>query len=172
MKTIDIRLKSTLLTLALVFMIVLVVNFWPDIVNQPMPDVAEPAPGSNTSVLFDRAVTDLRKRHYRQAIESFRKVLKSSPTMPEAYANIGFAHIELKQYELAKQAFNTTLELRPGQVNAYWGLAVSLEGLGDIPAAMGAMKTYVHLARPDDVYLKKANAALWEWQQMKKTAAQ
>lgn len=172
MKRIDIRLQSTLLTLVLVFMIVLVVDFWPDTVSQPMPDVAALAQDLNTLVLFDRAVADLRKRHYRQAIESFRKVLKSSPTMPEAYANIGFAHIELKQYELAKQAFNTTLELRPGQINAYWGLAVSLEGLCDMPAAIGAMKTFVHLAKKDNPYLKKANAALWEWNQLKKAAEQ
>ena len=34
------------------------------------------------------------------------------------------------------------------------------------------MKTYTHLARRDDPYLKKANAALWEWDQLKKTAKQ
>lgn len=69
---------------------------------------------------------------------------------PEAYVNIGFAYLEIKQFEQAKQVFNTALDLRNGQVNAYWGLAVSLEGLCDIPAAIGAMKTYTHLAKQDD----------------------
>ncbi len=34
------------------------------------------------------------------------------------------------------------------------------------------MKTYTHLANQDDPYLKKANAALWEWDQLNKAAEQ
>lgn len=172
MKSIDVRLKAMLLTLGLVLSIVIIVNFWPAVINQQQSDVADLSQESKTVFLFDNAVYDLRKRRYRQAIEGFQEVLKTAPTMPEAYVNIGFAKLELKQYEQAKQAFNTALDLRTSQVNAYWGLAVSLEGLCDIPAATGAMKTYTHLARQDDPYLKKANAALWEWDQLKKAAAQ
>ena len=170
MKRLDIRLKTVLLTLMLVSAVALTVSFWPH-TNQPQlaKDTALPA-NSDVTVQFNAAVKTLRERQYRQAIEGFRAVLKQAPSMPEAYANIGFAHIELKQYELAKQAFNTTLELRPGQINAYWGLAVSLEGLCDIAPAIGAMKTFVHLAKQDNPHLKKANAALWEWGQLKKTS--
>jgi len=172
MKRIGIRLQSTLLTLVLVFMIVLVVDFWTDAMNLQQTDITGLSQDSVIASLFDKAVNDLRNRSYRQAIEGFRKVLKKTPTMPEAYVNIGFAHLELKQFELAKQAFNTALDLRVGQINAYWGLAVSLEGLCDIPAAIGAMKTYTHLAKKDDPYLKKANAALWEWNQLKKAGCE
>jgi hypothetical protein len=38
------------------------------------------------------------------------------------------------------------------------------DGLNDRPMALGAMRTFVHLAQPDDPYLRKARAALWEWQ--------
>lgn len=116
---------------------------------------------------FDRAVTQLRTGHYQQAINGFRAVLEHSPAMPEAHINTGFAHIELEQFEQALQSFQTAIDLRPGQVNAYWGLAVSLEGLCDIPGAMGAMRTYLHLAPADDPFQVKANAALWEWEQMR-----
>jgi hypothetical protein len=54
--------------------------------------------------------------------------------------------------------------LRPNQVNAYYGLAVALEGLGDTAGALGAMRVYVHRSPPDDPYLRKAQAALWEWE--------
>ena len=30
--------------------------------------------------------------------------------------------------------------------------------------AVGAMRTYVHLTKPNDPYLRKAQAALWEWE--------
>jgi len=170
MKRLDVRLKAVLLTLVLVFSVVLLVGYWPDAVDQQQHDTAVLASDQITASLFNEAVNDLRKHYYRQAIESFREVLKKAPRMPEAYVNIGFAHLELKQYELAKQAFITALDLRSGQINAYWGLAVSLEGLCDMPAAIGAMRTYAHLAKLDDPYLKKANAALWEWEQLKKVA--
>lgn len=42
--------------------------------------------------------------------------------------------------------------------------AVELEAQGDIGGALGAMRTFVHLSPPDDPYVRKARAALWEWQ--------
>jgi len=171
MKAFDPRLKALLLTTMLVVSIVLLIKLWPDGYHQQLPESSALSPDSTTSLLFNRAVSDLRQRHYRQAIEGFREVLNTVPSLPEAYVNIGFAHVELKQYAQAKEAFKVALELRSGQVNAYWGLAVSLEGLCDIPAAIGAMKTYVHLAKQDDPYMMKARAALWEWEQLKATTA-
>jgi len=169
----DVRLRTLLLTVFLVLMVASVVEFWPerkttatesDAVDMSRQDRAHDDPLMRH---FDWAATHLRSGHYQQAINGFRAVLEQSPSMPEAYINTGFAHIELAQFEQALQSFQTAIDLRPGQVNAYWGLAVSLEGLCDIPGAMGAMRTYVHLAATDDPFLVKANAALWEWEQMK-----
>ena len=77
--------------------------------------------------------------------------------------NKGFALLGLDHPGTAKEFFLTAIELRPRQTNAYWGLAVSLEALCDYPGAIGAMRTYVHLADVEDPYLAKARAALWEW---------
>jgi tetratricopeptide (TPR) repeat protein len=165
----DVRLRAVLLTVFLVVMIAAAVQFWP----APTPSATAAMPAevtTNDSQLkrhFDWAVTQLRSGHYQQAINGFRAVLEQSPAMPEAYINTGFAHIELQQYEQAMKSFQTAIDLRPTQVNAYWGLAVSLEGLCDIAGAMGAMRTYIHLAPADDPFLVKANAALWEWEQLK-----
>ena len=165
----DVRLRAVLLTVFLVVIIAAVVQFWP--ASTPSTTATIPAEvTTNDSQLkqhFDWAVTQLRSGHYQQAINGFRAVLEQSPAMPEAYINTGFAHIELQQYEHALASFQTAIDLRPTQVNAYWGLAVSLEGLCDIAGAMGAMRTYIHLAPADDPFLVKANAALWEWEQMK-----
>ena len=53
--------------------------------------------------------------------------------------------------------------MRPEQANAYWGLAVALEKLGDLHVALGAMRTYIHLSPADDPYVRRARSALWEW---------
>ena len=177
----DVRIRAVLLTLLLVVLVAAAVQFWP--ASTPSTTAVAPtepvlhdsqsgnAIDSQLKRHFDWAATQLRTGHYQNAINGFRAVLEQAPAMPEAYINTGFAHIELQQFEQALQAFQTAIDLRPGQVNAYWGLAVSLEGLCDIPGAMGAMRTYVHLAEPDDPYLVRANAALWEWEQIKHAGA-
>ena len=165
----DVRIRAVVLTLFLVVTIATVVRFWPE---QPAstsvrPPVTVVAANEQLQRHFDWATKQLRTGHFEQAINGFRAVLEQAPNMPEAHLNKGFAHIELKQYEQALHAFQTAIDLRPGQVNAYWGLAVSLEGLCDIAGAIGAMRTYVHLAEPDNRFLVKANAALWEWEAQK-----
>jgi outer membrane protein assembly factor BamD (BamD/ComL family) len=168
----DVRLRSLLLTLALVVTVGFFVTYWPDsvTVTSSANSTVEGNDSTDTSQQFDKAVEKLRHRQFREAIDDFRDVLNRSPSMPEAYLNMGFAHYELQHYKLAVDSFQTAIDLRPSQVNAYWGLAVSLEGLCDIAGAIGAMRTYVHLATFDDPYLKRAKAALWEWDQMKATS--
>ena len=168
----DVRVRSIVLTLLLVATIATIVSF------RPEPPVTEPtsAPPEEAgdkgpvSRHFDWATQQLRSGQFELALNGFRAVLEQAPTMPEAHVNKGFAHIGLEQFEEAAQAFETAIDLRPEQVNAYWGLAVSLEGVCDIPGAMGAMRTYVHLAQPDDPFITRANAALWEWEQLKSSA--
>ena len=169
MTVIDVRIRAIVLTLLLVAAIAAVVEFWPARTTSDI-ETSALGPGGNDDQIrqhFDWAVTRLRTGDYEQAINGFRAVLEQAPGMPEAYLNIGFAQFELEQYRLAQRSFQTAIDLRPAQLNAYWGLAVSLEGLCDIAGAVGAMRTYVHLAEPDDSYLAKANAALWEWEQMR-----
>ena len=169
----DVRTRSIVLTLILVVMVATLVRFWSEQTTVPVTTAPVETVTGDDSVKrhFDWAVTQLRTGNFEQAINGFRAVLEQSPVMPEAYLNTGFAQIELEQYEQALQSFQTAIDLRPTQVNAYWGLAVSLEGLCDIAGAMGAMRTYIHLAEPDDPYLVKANAALWEWEQLKADSA-
>jgi tetratricopeptide (TPR) repeat protein len=162
----DIRTRAVLITFLLVVMLVVLVRVVPQSGYSAEPEnntVTTIRPGTET--LFETGVQLLRARHYSQAIDSFRKVLQQQPRMPEAYSNIGFAQYAQDHYMLAAEAFSIALELNPSQLNAYWGLAISLEQLCDLPAARGAMKTFIHLAPENDIYLVKARAALWEWEQ-------
>jgi len=113
---------------------------------------------------FERGVRLLRAGHHERAVGQFRAVLQRAPALPEAHVNLGFALLGLGQAEPAREAFQAAAAIRPMQANAYWGLAVSLEQLCDIAGARGAMRTYVHLAEPDDPFVRRARAALWEWE--------
>lgn len=120
--------------------------------------------GAEIGQRFQRGVASLNAKQYEQAISDFHRVLELAPRMPEAHVNAGFAMIGLKRYAVARDFFEGALALRKNQVNAYYGLAVALEGLNDLPGALGAMRAYVHLAPAADPYRRKAQAAVWEWE--------
>lgn len=113
---------------------------------------------------FKQAVAMLHAKQYEHAATALHRVLELAPGMPEAHVNMGFALIGLKRYAAARDFFETAIDRRPAQINAYYGLAEALEGLNDLEGALGAMRSYVHRSRPDDPYLRKARAALWEWE--------
>ncbi len=116
---------------------------------------------------FHQGAAMLHARQYEHALAAFHRVLELDPAMPEANVNMGYALVGLGNHAAARDFFETAINLRPGQVNAYYGLAIALEGMQDLPGAIGAMRTYVHLARPEDPHRRKAEAALWEWRQVR-----
>jgi len=114
---------------------------------------------------FDQGVAMLHAKRYEFAVTALSRVLELSPNMPEAHVNMGFALLGLKDYKGAGDSFATAIRIKPFQANAYWGLAVSLEQLGDLEGGLGAMRSYIHLAKSDDTYVRKARSALWEWEE-------
>lgn len=113
---------------------------------------------------FQQAVVLLQHGEYDYAVQGFHEVLKAAPDMPEAHANMGFALLGLEEFEAARSFFDTATNIRPGQINAYYGLAVAYEGLGDLRQAVAAMRAYTHIADGDDQYRRKAESAIWEWE--------
>lgn len=113
---------------------------------------------------FQQGVVMLHARQHEHAMTAFHRVLQLAPQMPEAHVNMGYALLGLKRYDAARRFFEGAIALRTHQLNAYYGLAVALEGMHDMPGAIGAMRTYAHLAKPDDPFRRKAEAAIWEWQ--------
>jgi len=113
---------------------------------------------------FQQAVVLLQHGEYDFAVQGFHEVLKVAPDMPEAHVNMGFALLGLDEFEAARSFFDSATNLRPGQSNAYYGLAIAHEGLGELPDAVMAMRAYTHIANADDQYRRKAEAAIWEWE--------
>lgn len=113
---------------------------------------------------FEEAVAMLHAKQYQYALPPLHRLMQLDPRMPEAYVNMGYALLGLKRYKPAEQFFETAIDLRPYQDNAYWGLAEALEGQNDLGGALGAMRTYIHLAKPNDPYVRRARSAIWEWQ--------
>jgi cytochrome c oxidase subunit 1 len=119
---------------------------------------------------FAKGVALLNAKQFEAAASELHRVLELVPQMPEAHVNMGFALIGSQRYAMARDFFTSAIDLNNHQINAYYGLAVALEGLRDLPGALGAMRSYIHLSKADDAYLTKANAAIWAWEtELKKT---
>jgi tetratricopeptide (TPR) repeat protein len=134
-------------------------------VAAPAPVAAAPASPSDLTQRFDAAVALLRSRQYAAAVAALHQVIERAPQLPEAHVNMGYALLGLQRPALARQAFDRATALRPQQANAYYGLALASEAEGDLEMALGAMRSYLHLARSEDeAHLRRARAALWEWE--------
>ncbi len=115
-------------------------------------------------VRFNQSVVMLHAKQFEHALTAGDRVLALQPNMPEAHVNMGFAWLGLLRFADAEAAFSRAIDLRPQQANAYYGLALALEAQQDVGAAKSAMRTYLHLTKPADPYVRKARAALWEWE--------
>ncbi|MGB3429929.1 MAG: tetratricopeptide repeat protein [Burkholderiaceae bacterium] len=138
--------------------------------SAPSAHAAE-ARADEVRVRFEQAVVMLHARQYEHAATALHRVIELDPELPEAHVNMGYAMLGLERFKAAADFFAEATERRPGQANAYYGLAVALEAQGDVAGALGAMRTFVHLSPPDDPFVRKARAALWEWQAAREQAS-
>ena len=113
---------------------------------------------------FQQAIAELRAGQPERARVAWERVLALAPHMPEAHVNLGFTLTALGDWERAHAHFQRALALRPEQANGYYGLALCHEHAGDLAAALGAMRTYIHLADGQTPHVRRALAAVWEWQ--------
>lgn len=171
----DVRWHALVLTLGLTATIGMLLAYWPagmgGAVTAERSDLRQDATRhaaqkrqEEVSRRFSRGVALLNTKQYEAAANELHRVIELAPQMPEAYVNMGFAMIGVQRYALARDFFNVAIDLNTSQHNAYFGLAVALEGLRDLPGALGAMRSYVHLSKAGDAYLRKANSAVWEWE--------
>jgi tetratricopeptide (TPR) repeat protein len=121
---------------------------------------------------FDQAVVMLHAKQYAHAATALHRLLAIAPTMPEAHVNMGYALLGLQRPKAARDFFDSATVLQPDQANAYYGLALAWEASGDLAMATGAMRSYLHLARDErPEHLRRARAALWEWEQAREAPA-
>lgn len=170
----DVRWRAALLTLGLTGAFGLLLASWPAERGQLLAGPAGPAaPGAahasakraeEVAQRFAEGAALLNARQYEAAASQLYRVLELAPQLPEAHVNMGFAMIGLARPGAAKDFFSVAIELNRNQNNAYFGLALALAGLRDLPGALGAMRSYVHLSKSDDAYRRQAGAAIREWE--------
>lgn len=116
---------------------------------------------------FEQAVVMLHAKRYDEAITALHRVMELNPGIPEAYVNMGFALLGKQAYPAAFDFFMGAIEMNPAQANAYYGIAMVQEALGNLEGALGGMRAFLHLTSDPDPYrlhVARARSAIWEWE--------
>jgi|GEM_PF-7057730 len=136
----------------------------PDKSQQALAAHAQEKAAAETQQKFQHGVAMLQAKRHQEAITAFHRVLQLAPALPEAHVNMGFALLGLARHAAARDFFAEAIKLNKHQINAYYGLALAQHGLNNLPAAIGAMRTYQHLIPADDPYRVRAEALLKDWE--------
>ena len=159
-----------MISLLLIFAIAIsgwMLNAWmtQSIELSPLPDSYD---DSNPALqqIYTTAVRHMQLAEHEQALSIWHQLLLTNPEIPEVKVNMGFSLFELGKFVPARDSFIAAMEQNAYQANAYYGLAISSEKLGDLQGAIGAMRSFLHLAddNTDERFLRRARAALWEWE--------
>ena len=119
---------------------------------------------SEFDALFDHGVALLQTGKHDHSVKIFEMARQLRPHVPEVHSNLGYSYLKSGRYVPAEAAFQRATNLRPELASAYYGWAESLELLGDLEAARGAMRTFIHLTPESDPFRRRALSALWEWE--------
>lgn len=159
----DVRLAALALTVALVAGGGYLMDRW---IGGGKPDLQAHAAEKRRAEIdarFKQGIVMLHAKEYEHAVTAFHRVLQLVPGLPEAHVNMGFALLGQKRFKEARDFFDSATALKPDQINAYYGMAEAYEGLGDLYGAVEAMEAYLHRAKADDPFRRRAEAAVWEW---------
>ena len=85
----------------------------------------------------------------KEAVEAYKKSIKSNPKATVAYFNLGLAFKKLNRLEEAATAFKKTVELEPGNLNARYSLGNTYNHLNRWKDAIAQLNIVVH-RRQDD----------------------
>jgi tetratricopeptide (TPR) repeat protein len=97
----------------------------------------------NSEALILKSRISMLKRQYSDAIPDLRVVLKNNPDSEPALLLMAIANQEIGSTDLALDAYQTLLVLKPDHVAALTGVARILQGRGDIERAQKLLEAAI-----------------------------
>jgi tetratricopeptide (TPR) repeat protein len=77
---------------------------------------------------FQHSVAILEAGQHENPLVSFHRVLELAPNLSDAHVNADYALLGMQRHLDAHDYFLSAIELKPNQVNTYYGLALALAG--------------------------------------------
>lgn len=119
------------------------------------------------SGILNQAKEKIRTRRYDDAIRSLTQAREKIQQSPQSYVLMARALEGKKDFDTARDFYHAAINKDPYLADAYFGFATASEAMGDLEAAIGGMRNFLHVqAKPDPEKLKVAQArsAIWEWE--------
>lgn len=133
-----------------------------------LADPSRLADARNLQVL-GRAEAQIGARQYDAAIATLDRERQALLPEPAAYLLMGRALEGRGDFAVARDFYVATIDRNPFIADAYWGVATTSEQLGELDAAVGAMRNYLHVESDSDparLQINQARAAIWEWESL------
>lgn len=132
-------------------------------------------PPAPTFSELDQRKRELRKearkaladKNFRGAIQPLEALIKLDPAAAQPHLLMGLALEGAGNYGLARKYYEAAIDRDPLMADAYFGYATASEGLNDLEAALGGMRSFLHVQKDDDPYrlrVAQARSAIWEWE--------
>lgn len=108
--------------------------------------------------------TQEKLKQFEIAAITYEKAVQKFPDQLDFLQRQGVVYRQLKQYPASAQAYRAYIAKKPEEPDAYFGLAQTLQGAGDIPGAITAAEQYIALEkRPEEQkYVERARDLLVE----------
>ena len=81
------------------------------------------AKGAELKKLFEEGVAAGNAGRHDEAVEKFTSAAAINPKCFDCYDNIGFAHMQKKEFDKAEEAYKKATEIKPDDASAWNGLA-------------------------------------------------
>lgn len=99
--------------------------------------------------LYDSAVKDFERGHYKEAKSKFRRHLMLHPWNHFAYFNFGRCLLKTEEYEAAVEEFGKAISLTPEFIEAYIGLSLAHNLLGEFEKSVIVLKKALEISPLD-----------------------
>lgn len=120
-----------------------------------------------TRQALDEAQRLIEGGRYEEALSSLNVVRPLVQRDARAYLLVGRALEGQRDYQTARDFYGAAIDRDPFLAEAYWGVATTSEALGELEAALGAMRSYLHTEPDKDPHrlrVAQARSAIWEWE--------
>lgn len=134
---------------------------------EPEQPAEKKAPATEAEKIMQVAKTQMRAKRYDEAIVTLHEARELLKPDLRAYMLMARALEAKKDYDTARDFYGAVIDRDPYQADAYWGIATTSEAMGELDAAVGAMRNFLHVqpnADPQKLKIVQARSALWEWE--------
>jgi tetratricopeptide (TPR) repeat protein len=117
--------------------------------------------------ILQAATAQIDAKRFEAAITSLNDARAQVQDDPQSYLLMARALEGKADYNTARDFYAAAIDRNGYLADAYFGFATTSEKMGDLEAAIGGMRNFLHVqpnADPQKLQIVQARSAIWEWE--------